>query len=333
MDNSKLNCEKALLSPLWESNAHSPTPGPRSGHHWQWQDIYRYISEAAKLTSPDVVERRVLRLMNPDPVSDSDESTVGNLAAAIQILLPGEKARPHRHSIHALRFILEGQGATTIVNGVPVAMNPGDMLLTPGGCWHEHSHEGDEPSIWLDVLDAPVHNALGIITFEPGPVAEGQMPSSIPIQAFKAPGVLPSAIQHDHAYSPVFSYPYADVVKALEYAPVGPAGWRAVRYSNPLTGGAAMSTIDIHMLKLEPGLPGKEYRCNADNVYLVVDGEGESQIGDKSVAWSKYDILSVPRNNWFRHTASTEAHLLQVSDSELLRRLDLLEEGYRDGKG
>ncbi|MCP5143977.1 MAG: cupin domain-containing protein [Gammaproteobacteria bacterium] len=329
MKPGKLDCARALLEPLWETKAHSPTPGPRSGHQWHWQDVKAYITEAAKLTSPEVVERRVLRLMNPEPAFEDDESTAGNLAAAIQILLPGEKARPHRHSINALRFIMEGHGATTIVNGIPVAMNPGDLLLTPGDCWHEHYHDGDRPSIWLDVLDAPVHNALGIITFEPGPVAKEKMPASLPIGAFKAPSILPCGISHGRAYSPVFSYPYEDVLRVLDHAPVGPEGLRAVRYANALTGGAAMSTLDIQMLGLEPAEPSRDYRCNADFIFLVVDGEGTTQVGDETMSWSKYDILTIPRNNWFHHEARSKAHLLQVSDSEMLRRLDLFEESYR----
>lgn len=332
MKTKKINCQNALLSPLWESAAHNPSPAPRKGHRWLWQDVRKYMHEAAQLTSPEVVERRVLRLVNPDQSGETDESTVGNLAAAVQLLLPGEKARVHRHSINALRFVLEGEGATTLVNGKPVAMRPGDLLLTPGECWHEHFHDGDEPSIWLDVLDAPLHTNLGVITFEPGPVSDEDMPPSAPIQAFKSAGILPVGIEHQHDYSPVFSYPYQDVLNALEHTPIGENGARAIRYTNPLTGGAAMSSIDLHMLELEAEQGTRDYSCNADFIFLVVDGEGETWINDQHYQWSKYDILTVPRNNWFRHLAHTKAHLFQVSDSEMLRRLDMFKESYRENE-
>jgi gentisate 1,2-dioxygenase len=324
----KAGWREVLLSPLWESSAHQPTLGPRKGGLWSWQDISRCAHEAARLTSPEVVERRVLRLMNPDPVSETDESTVGNLAAAIQILLPGETARPHRHSINALRFVIEGAGATTLVNGKPIEMHVGDMLLTPGGCWHEHFHAGDEPVIWLDVLDAPFHNAIGTATFQGGPMVDAA--STMADEAFASPNLLPAGPMPRRPYSPVFSYPYADVARVLDHAPVGPDGARSVRYVNPLTGGATMSTLDCRMLGLDPGAATKAYRSNADIVCLIVDGSGKSWINDRQYSWSKYDILIVPKNNWLRHEAGTRSRIFEVSNSEMLRRIDLLEEDYRD---
>lgn len=319
---------EGLLAPLWEGTAHRPSPKPQEGHHWRWQDVSRFAHEAAGLTSPEVVERRVLRLVNPDAKSDSDESTVGNLAAAIQILLPGETARPHRHSINALRFVLEGEGATTIVNGKQVPMHAGDMVLTPGHCWHEHFHTGAGPVIWLDALDAPLHNAIGTVTFQGGPVVDSH--PTLPDAAFQSPNVLPVELGERQSYSPVFSYPYQDVLRALDHAPVGDSGMRSVRYVNPLTGGATMPSIDCGMTALEPGKPTREYRSNASTVCLFVDGEGESWVGDSHFRWSRYDIVTIPPNNWVRHKAHAPSHMFQITDREMLVRLGLLQESYRD---
>lgn len=319
---------EGLLSPLWESNAHAPTPGARSGNCWRWRDVQRCALEAAELTSPEIVERRVLRLVNPDPSSATDESTVGNLAAAIQILLPGESARPHRHSIHALRFVLQGSGATTIVNGKPVAMHVGDMLLTPGNCWHEHAHTGNEPMLWLDALDAPLHGSLGVSTFQRGPAVD--VPTTIAQGAFSSANIVPTLAKHEQPYSPVFRYPYKDAVAALEHTPIGRSGARSVRYINPLTGGAPLPTIDCEVVGLLPGKQTVDYRSNANVVCLVVEGEGESRVHDRSFTWSKYDILTVPQGSWVRHLSREGARLFQLSDREMLRRLDLFLESYRE---
>ena len=40
-------------------------------------------------------------------------------------------------------------------------MSPGDLVLTPSWSWHHHSHEGQDPVIWLDVLDLPLIRAIG----------------------------------------------------------------------------------------------------------------------------------------------------------------------------
>lgn len=317
----------ALLAPLWESAAHRPTAAPRAAHRWRWEDVRRHAHAAAALTSPEVVERRVLRLVNPDPVSPGDESTVGNLAAAIQILLPGETARPHRHSINALRFILEGEGATTFVNGESVAMHAGDMLLTAGDCWHEHRHDGAEPVIWLDALDAPLHAALGTVTFQPGPIVEP--PAVLPQGTFAASGLLPVETGPAQPYSPQFRYAAAGAAAALAEAPRGADGTRAIRFVNPLTGGATMPTIDLRMVALDAGKRTPETRSTANAICLVVEGEGESWVGDRHFAWSRHDIMSFPQKSWVRHQAHSPARLFLISDREALRRLDLLEETSR----
>ncbi len=318
-----------LLAPLWEGSAHSRSGAPRAGHHWRWKDIERCALQAAKLTRPEVVERRVLRFVNPDGVSADDESTVGNLAAAIQVLLPGESARPHRHSINALRFILLGEGATTIVNGTAIPMRPGDVLLTPGDCWHEHRHDGGDMTIWLDIVDAPLNDRLGTTTFESGP-ADGDAPSTVAAEAFCSANVIPASIDHRHPYSPVFAYPYKNVVRALDRAPQARNGARTVRYINPLSGAAALSSIEIQMLGLSAGEVTAEHRSNASTICLIVEGEGESWIGEQHFVWSRHDVLTIPQYAWCRHEAHCPARMFVVSDAEALRRLDLYRENVRE---
>ena len=55
--------------------------------------------------------------------------------------MPGEIARAHRHSGAALRFIIEGRGGYTVVNGERVPMFPGDLVLTPNWSWHDHAND------------------------------------------------------------------------------------------------------------------------------------------------------------------------------------------------
>src|SRR3546814_16407640 len=76
------------------------------------------------------------------------------------MIMPGERAPSHRHPSNALRIILEGEGAFSVVDGVKMPMNAGDVVLTPGGMFHGHGHEGDQPSYWLDCLDLPLTHLL-----------------------------------------------------------------------------------------------------------------------------------------------------------------------------
>ncbi len=163
----------AAMAPLWENKfAHRPPPLPEASYLWSWQQIRPLISGAIKVASPEAIERRVLQLIPPGADEHEWRQTTKTICANLQVLLPGEKARPHRHSMNALRFVLEGSGATTIVDGKPCRMDEGDLVLTPAWTWHEHVHEGTVPIIWLDVLDVPMHHYLGTGAFQPGPVGE-----------------------------------------------------------------------------------------------------------------------------------------------------------------
>ena len=160
----------AHMVPLWESpTAHKLDVLREPAHCWPWRVTRPIMAGAAAVQSPRVVERRVVSLVNPKSRSADDEATTGTISATLQMLLPGETARVHRHSMSALRFVLEGSGASTIVDGKRCAMAFGDLVITPAWCWHQHEHQGDEPVVWLDVLDVALHLMLGTDEFQPGP--------------------------------------------------------------------------------------------------------------------------------------------------------------------
>src|SRR5665213_3387431 len=129
-------------------------------HIWHWQDMNPLIGEAAGAVNMDDAERRVLILSNPGLAGSGRQGAAPNLSVNLQVLMPGEKARPHRHTMHALRFALEGSSATTVVEGKECPMHPGDLILTPGLTWHEHYNDGKERSVWVDALDVPLHRYL-----------------------------------------------------------------------------------------------------------------------------------------------------------------------------
>ncbi len=313
----------ASLVPLWESpTAHKPDTGPDPVQLWAWETVKPLVLSATEVRSPAAVERRVLSLVNRHPRHPEDEATVGNLAVALQILMPGEAARPHRHSMNALRFMLEGHGAVTVVDGKACVMEPGDLVLTPGWCWHEHHYEGEGPAIWLDVLDVPLHQFLGTAAFQPGPI--GDMPSTVPDAAFSAPNIVPVGVDPDTPHAPVFRYPWSDAVAAVASAPIGSDGVRRVRYANPLTGGSAMSLIDCFLVEVDRDRPTQPTQRMVNSVFLVVDGEGATRVGEEEIRWAAKDIFVVPRENVVSHKSqSAKSHIFEVTDGEVYRRLGL----------
>ena len=208
------------------------------------------IERACILATPAVAERRVLSLIAED-ASNGEFHTITNLNAGLQVILPGEIARPHRHSMDALRFVLDGEGAVTRVDGKEAPMMRGDLVLTPGWCWHEHWHNGNAPIVWLDVLNVHTHINLDTFAFEPGPPHD--VPSLVPDDAFSSPNLVPDVSASQ--FSPVFRYPLADMTRAIDATPPGRDGARRVRYVNPLNGGPVMPLLDCWMMRVDPGSP------------------------------------------------------------------------------
>lgn len=316
----------AHLAPLWESpNAHKVQDHLVPSHIWRWQEMRPLIELAFHETSPAAVQRRVLQMLSPQAASNADEHTCGNVLAAYQCLLPGETARPHRHTMNALRFMLEGAGAVTLVDGKACPMDYGDLVITPGMTWHEHRHEGTAPVVWLDVLDVPLHMSIGSAVFQPGPM--DPKPVTLPDEAFASAGILPCEIPCRTDHSPVFRYPYADTVRALAHAPHSADGLRRVRYANPLNGLNAVALLDCLMIELASGGASRPVRTNASQVVAVVEGEGESVIGEQTIRWSARDVFTIPQHQWARHRAlGAMARFFVVSDADVFRRLGVLVE-------
>lgn len=320
--------ESANVSALWERHGRNElTEGP---HLWPWEALGPLLDEAVAATDMNNAERRVLVLENPAYRDTHRTGASLNMVVNLQVLMPGETARPHRHRLNALRFVIEGDGgAETIVDGVPCPMFPGDFLLTPGWCWHEHAHRGKGRAVWLDALDAQLQRHLCTDQYEQGP--SNEMPPARTEDAWAAGGITPLVDGEAKPFSPFFRYPLDRVKDVFAAMPAAPDGSRRIRYTNPLTGGPAMPGLDCYMLA--PGRTGdtRAYRTNANMMCLAVEGEGVSRVGDETLNWRRNDIFSLPRGHWISHHAgSADAKLFQLTDREVLARLDYLREEFRD---
>jgi len=318
----------ANLVPLWETGAHGAAePEPERAYRWSWHEMHPLILEATKLRSMQITERRVLLMINPHPNPEGcDHSTITNLLASYQILLPGERARPHRHTMNALRFVLDGNGATTVVDGKACPMHAGDLILTPGWFWHEHSHGGSAPIVWLDVLDAPVHRHMGTRKFEPGPAHD--IPPRVADEVFASANIVPET-GVDTTQSPVFRYPWAAASAALAAAPAGRDGTRRVRYVNPTTGGSSMTLIDSSLIGIDARTTTVPFKTTSHAVCAVVEGTGSTRAGADEFTWGPKDVFALPSGVPIVHrTDGQAARIFVASDREVLRRLGLLEERF-----
>ena len=324
---------KSNIQPLWDRYHDLLPPEPAAVDDptlWRWRDLGPFIDRAARDVSMADAERRVLMLVNP--AFDGKPVTTTNLFAGIQILEPGESARPHRHTPSAMRLIIEGGAGATIVNGQRCEMHPGDLILTPNWAWHEHVNDSDRRVVWLDALDVPLAHAMGTVFSEGGRPNEYPTDQSmIPDPAFGAAGLVPMAEGEDVPYSPLFRYPWTATLEAFRETPVAADGSKRLRYTNPTDGGPAISTMDCYAWELAAGQPTTPHRSTANSVFLSVGGSGVSHIGDHTIEWSDHDVFTVPHWNWTSHEATSDtAHLFTFTDREVIRRLNFLREETRD---
>jgi gentisate 1,2-dioxygenase len=240
----------------------------------------------------------------------------------------GEIAPAHRHTQSALRFVIEGSGAHTAVNGEKTSMNPGDLIVTPAWFWHDHSKDSEGPMIWLDGLDIPLVNHLGATFSEE--FDERRYPETRPADDSRArygSGLLPLEPIVSTPYSPVFNYPYDRTREALETLR-RTNEWDAchglkLKYSNPLSGEFVLPTIATFIQLLPKGFSGTPYRSTESTVVMAVEGRGRAHVGNRSFSFGPHDIFIIPNWTWATLEADEDAVLFSYSDRAVLEKLAL----------
>jgi gentisate 1,2-dioxygenase len=320
------------MAPLWQVLKGLITPEPKSPAVpalWRYAEIRPFILEAGELITAKEAERRVLILENPGMKGSS--AITRTLYAGLQLILPGEVAPSHRHTQTALRFVVEGEGAYTAVDGERTTMRPGDFVITPTWTWHDHGNDSGRPMVWMDGLDIPLVQFLDA-SFAERSEEESQSvarPEGDALARY-GQGLLP--VDHDarKPSSPIFNYPYARTREALEVMRrSGP--WDAhhglkMKYVNPATGGWAIPTMATFMQLLPKGFDGASYRSTDGTVFCAVEGHGHTLIGGQRFDWGPRDIFVVPSWAEHRHAADDDAVLFSFSDRPVQEALGLWRE-------
>jgi gentisate 1,2-dioxygenase len=320
------------MSCLWNVLGALITPQPKSGCQpflWRFDSIRARMMEAGTLITAKEAERRVLILENPGLRGQSRITT--SLYAGIQLVLPGEVAPAHRHSQSALRFVLEGDGAHTAVDGERIVMHPGDFVITPAKTWHDHGNASDKPMFWLDGLDIPVVQFFDASFAEGYPEDEQKLtrPNGDSYARY-GHNLLPVGLHRTSKSSPIFHYPFEQSRDALEKMKAAAAfdachGLK-LRYTNPVTGDFAMPTMGTFIQLLPKGFSTQRYRSTDATTFVPIEGRGRSRIGDKVFEWQPRDIFVVPSWQWVSHETDDEAVLFSFSDRAIQEKLDLFRE-------
>ncbi|MBI3024614.1 MAG: cupin domain-containing protein [Candidatus Tectomicrobia bacterium] len=334
--------ERARLIPLWKVyKDHVPrAPSPRAVPHlWRFKEVLPLVRASGVLAPLTEGERRVLGFANPGLPYDGLAATTDTLWGALQYILPGEKAHTHRHAAAAIRFILEGEGASTTVEGERCAVGPGDFVLTPPWAWHDHENTGSAPVIWMDGLDIIMVRELRGSFFE----GAGEAPPAEPkpeggSAARWAGGALRPAWERPRGKcSPLLLYKWEKTGRALRRlaasGQVCPYDDVAMDFTHPGTGGPVYPTMSCRIQLLRAGQRPRAHRHTGSAVYLCFRGRGHSVIEGRRFGWERGDAFCVPSWAWHEHAAGDgEAILFSINDLPVMEALGLYrEEGLKEG--
>ena len=258
---------------------------------WSYAAAREHLLRAGPLVSLELSERRNLILANP--IDGNLYPTSRTQVLAYQMVLPGDRARVHRHSPHAGRLILDvDDGAYTVVNGVQVPMRANDVVLTPGWTWHGHGHDGERPALWVDFLDVPLVQLLEPMFFESHP------------EGWPEP--------HTETRATPMLFPWDETRPKIDAAPNHPYYGKRVDLGEP-----ALPTMGLSMHGILAGEPTIPFRTTANQQYVVVEGEGWSMVRGRTIEWSRGDIFVVPCWAPLQHFSAKGAILFRVSDEPL----------------
>jgi gentisate 1,2-dioxygenase len=258
---------------------------------WRFAQAKQVLDASHNMVPADQTERRNLILVNP--IEGNSYATTRHLVAAYQCVMAGDKARTHRHSANALRLVLQGKsGVYTIVNGVRIDMHPGDVLLTPGWCWHGHANETGETGYWLDFLDIPFIQLTEAMFFEPYPQGG--------LEAVTSSGPTPMRIPSGEALGAGTDGKTVEIAQGI------------------------MPTMAMHLIRQPKGGKVEAPKSTTNIIYAVVSGRARFLVeGGTDETLGVGDVIAVPC--WHSHTieAPENTIVFKVSDEPILAKLGL----------
>lgn len=325
---------KAGVAPLWPMMRNvlphgKPNPVTRPGR-WAFADLRPLLLRAGELTPVEKAERRVLVLSDPGRGAGAMQAT-SSIYVGMQLLLPGETAPAHRHTPSAARIIVEGEGGYTVVDGEKLPMQEGDLVLTPGGEWHDHGHEGTEPVIWLDALDLPLFVYLEGSYAEEAPLQSPRNRPDASQVEYISSGLVPSRGRGEKRRNyPMMRFPWHRTEAALrELAQYDHDALAEVDFINPETGEDVLPTMGFTAMMLGKGQKNEPLRRSSSAVFHVVRGRGSTLVDGEKIEWGAKDTFSVPVFAKLTHHADEETFLVRVHDKPLQQKLGYYEERPR----
>lgn len=134
---------------------------------YKFRDALQMLERMAAEEESDPYDGIVLEYTNPV----TGGHTLPTMSARIEMLLPGEATRAHRHSGFERYTVLRGKGVTTVdlENPTELDWEERDLFKVPSWRWHRHHNQSKtEPAILFSISYSPLARALGFYREEKG---------------------------------------------------------------------------------------------------------------------------------------------------------------------
>jgi gentisate 1,2-dioxygenase/1-hydroxy-2-naphthoate dioxygenase len=287
---------------------------------WSWQTINLMLDKSLQALPDSDTVRRTLAFSNPGLPSGSTHTLLGS----VQMVMPGELAWAHAHSISALRFVIDGsRDLYTVVDGEPLPMETHDLILTPAWTMHDHHNESSRPGIWLDVLDLPLVGAMKQMAYRVLGNKAQSVTHARRDDIDSRPSFLRPVGRNTDARQSPLRFPWRAVEQQLATAGNGNShDGVMLEYFNPLTGSAVLPTLSCNVQLFQPGFAGDEQRKTSSSLCYVIEGSGATRIDGKTFEWTERDVFVIPNWMWHSHlnrSSDKRAVLFVVNDSPLLQ--------------
>ena len=321
--------ETNQLSGFWRTRV--PNHTPEAPFLWKWEGLLDGLMKASETIGIEQAERRAIRLVSPHlPI----KSTSHTLQITFSIVNPGEVAKAHRHNMGAIRFVVQGKGAYTVVAGEKFPMEEGDLILTPNWTWHDHHNESEDPIIWLDGLDGPLIQSLNILFFEEFEKAEQPIVRETGESLSRLGFVRTVKFDETRRRGVPYRYSWKDTytaLKTMNESDRDPYDGTLLRYINPATGGFTYPTMSCEIQLLKGKEETTSHRHTSTALYHVFKGQGRTAVGEGHLDWKKGDSFVIPLWQWHSHEnlSDEEAVLFSINDRPVMESLQL----YREEAG
>ena len=317
------------LAGFWKTRV--PLHSPETPYLWKWDDVQEALLKAKDTIGIEMAERRAIRLINPYAPTNSTSRT---LQFTFSIVNPGEVATTHRHNMAAIRFVVQGSGAYTTVDGERFPMEEGDLILTPNWTWHDHFNGADKPIVWLDGLDGPLIQSFNALFFEMYEKevqaltrSEGESTRRLGFaRSPKTTGKERQGVPFRYSWKETY-----EALKTIGGTENDPFDGVLLRYVNPVTGGFTLPTMSCEIQALKAGLKSRMHRHTSTALYHVFRGRGRTKVGEGYLEWEKGDSFAIPLWQWHSHEnlSAEEAILFSMNDRPVLEALELYREEER----